>query len=621
MTGIAAIYTADGSRLSTLDTMLDAMRPRARDGIGKWDRDRVALGACMLHTTAESVDQPQPHSSEDGDRSIVIDGYLTNPDELRNDLIQRGASLRNRSDAELVLKAYETWGDECARRIEGEFAFVVADIGRHRILAARDHACLRPLFYHCDGERLFIASDIVAIANALKDNLTPNTDHLAEIMANSWYSRGATVWNEITSLLQAHTLTFSDGRIELREFWSPRTEVSIRYDRDEDYFEHYRGVLIDSVRRCSRTHKPLAAAVSGGLDSTSLYSIAHRLEEAGDLPAPSLQGYTLAGDPNSRSYELPYARAAADHVGRTLVEVPLFRPEIDWFTAQVETERDIPIPTNGAMTIGIEKRLVADGSVAYMNGDGGDEWLQGGIQYYRQFVSDRDWSGYWSALKNDLSSVGAKATLPQAIRQLIATLPPERLRKSMRSALRTWRRRRGSGDEYYWLKPALRRRLDELEHAYADSLPDEPIAWVKHNLLKSPFTDLANSMMQRQRGCNGMEPRHPMLTRQFIEFSSQTPEHIKRRAGLTKYVHRHAMAGILPQTVLERRSKSDFPSSEIDREFAAYARDRAESVLGDLCDLKGLSRLISPEFVAKEGDDWDWEIWGVYAVAAFLYYR
>lgn len=620
MSGIGAICSAKGSRTSIRDTMLNSMSARARDGIGKWDKERVALGACILHTTKEAADDPQPHVSEDGNLAVVFDGYLTNAEELNRSLKERGVLPRSRSDGELILKAYQSWGQEWARYIEGEFAIIIADIANHQVIAARDHASLRPLFYTIDDGQLLIASDIGAIVNSVSSPISPNKDHLAGLMASSLFSRGTTVWNEIQSLLPAHTLTFKDGRVQLREFWSPPTDVTIRYDRDEEYFEHYREVLTDSVKRCARTHKPLAIAVSGGLDSTSLFCIADQLERHGALPAPSMQGYTLAGTKGTGSYELDYARAGADHVGRQLVEVPLFEPSIDWFTKQVETTRDIPTATNGAMTIGIEQRLVADGSVAFMNGDGGDEWLQGGIQYYRQFVSEGDWGGFLSTLRQDIPAYGFWSIVPQALRQLVATLPPLQARLALRKALQRWRGGRKRRDNFYWLKPEIRKRLAEIQRSYSQNLPGEPIDWIKHNLLTSPFTDLAHSMMQRQRGENGLEPRHPMLTRQFIEFSTQTPEHIKCRAGRRKFVHREALRDTLPTKVVERTTKADFASPILDQEFAAYMRDHSDLLLTELCDAQGLAKLISPETLAEQGDDVSWECWGVYVVGTFLYY-
>lgn len=167
--------------------MTAAMADRAVDGTGSWAQDRFALGACILHTTAESLEAGQPHTSEDAMLALVMDGYLTNYEELRRDLAERGARLRNRSDAELVLRAYEQWGEDCAERIEGEFAFVIADRRQQRLYAARDHQGLRPLFYYRDGDTLLVASDIRAIIAGLDAYPEPDWDYLANIAMRQFW--------------------------------------------------------------------------------------------------------------------------------------------------------------------------------------------------------------------------------------------------------------------------------------------------------------------------------------------------------------------------------------------------------------------------------------------------
>jgi asparagine synthase (glutamine-hydrolysing) len=170
----------------------------------------------------------------------------------------------------------------------------------------------------------------------------------------------------------------------------------------------------------------------------------------------------------------------------------------------------------------------------------------------------------------------------------------------------------------YWLKPWVRALLEQQEASYDASLPTDPRAWACQNLFSSPFGCYGRDRMQRQRGLCGIESRHPMFTRQFIEFSLQTPEHIRRRGGVTKIVHRMAMQGILPDEILNRLTKADFESDATDAEMGQYCRGAGRAVLADFCDNNGLERFIPSGFVNTVDDDRSWEVWGLYAVAAFL---
>ena len=616
MTGIAAIFSTGPASQRQLDAMMAAMAGRAYDGEGRWVNGRFALGASILHTTAEAMEAGQPHTNEDESLALVLDGYLTNWEELRRDLTARGAVLRNRSDAELVLRAYEQWGEECADRLEGEFAFVIADRRAGRIYAARDHQGLRPLFYCQTGDTLLIASDLPAVVAALDPLPEPNHDYLVGVAAVQLFLPEDTVWKGVKRLQQAHWLSCDGHKVVSRRYYDLPIGERLRYRSDAEYAEHYRAMLLDALRRTTRSHAPVGIAVSGGLDSSSLYCLADRLEQNGQLLAPGFQGYTLAATPGSRAYELPYARAAAAHIGRTLTEVPLFRPPLDWYTDQARGERDLPIPTNGAMTIGIEQRVHADGARVYINGDGGDEWLQGSLVYYREFMQEGDVAGFVRALRRDAAASGWRAVLPQSLRTGLSAFAPDWLRTRSKAERRA--RLYRDPDSYYWLRPEARALLERQEAAYDAALPADPHAWTKENLFSSPFGSYARTRMQRQRGVNGIEPRHPMFTRQFIGFSLATPEHIRRRAGVTKIIHRIAMRGILPDMILDRTTKADFESDALDSEMGLFCRGQGRAFLDKLCESNGLERLIPPGFVNTVDDDRSWELWGLYAVAAFL---
>ncbi len=247
MTGIAAIFSAGPASERQLDAMMAAMAGRAFDGEGRWVNGRFALGASILHTTAEAMEAGQPHTNEDESLALVLDGYLANWEELRRDLLGRGAVLRNRSDAELVLRAYEQWGEACADRIEGEFAFVIADRRAGRIYAARDHQGLRPLFYCQRGDTLVIASDIPAVFAALDPPPEPNDDYLVGVAAVQLFLPEDTVWRGIMRLQQAHWLACDGDGLVTRRYYDLPIGERLRYRSDDEYAEHYRAMLLDAL--------------------------------------------------------------------------------------------------------------------------------------------------------------------------------------------------------------------------------------------------------------------------------------------------------------------------------------------------------------------------------------
>ncbi len=617
MSAIGAIFCERGVPEETLDTLKHSLAQFPHDEVDGWRAGPFALAAATLHTHAESRQTRQPATCADGRIAAVFDGYLLNADNLLQELEAKGLRPRDESDVAIVMGAYRAWGEACAPRLEGEFALIIADQVTGKLFAIRDHMGLVPLYYRKDGDRLLVASDFRTLSHVSRSTLKPDHDYLAQVLAKSFHLREATPWQGVKRIVRAHTLSFDAKRIRTDEYWSPPTDVTIRYQRDEDYAEHYRELLFDEVRRASRSDGPVAFAVSGGLDSTALFCVADRLKNNGELLAPGLRGYTFAADEGSNAYELPYAHAAARETGREIIECPLFDPDIDWYAQDARERRDIAIPSNGAMMLGIDRQVVADGCRVIINGTGGDEWLQGNRLYYREFLRDGAFAQFGRAFRDDAAAAGWPSAIAEAARHVLAELTPAPIARRIRMRLHASRQARDK--ELFWLKPEWRERLREAEAQYRAALPEDPVKWVKHNLAKAPRGDLSHEMMARQRAEIGLQSRHPMLSRRFIEFSVQTPAHIKSRGGIGKIVHRQAMRGILPDEVLNRQSKANFTNVSIDTQFADYMRNRGTEQLADLCDMDGIARILNVDFTSPEGDLWAWEIWGLYAASTFLY--
>lgn len=138
MSGIAGIFRWDGAPISpdAIERMVASMSFRGPDDIGFWASDGVAIGHCMLRTTFESLEEVQPLSDERESVVLSMDGRLNNWLELRADLLSRGATLRSHSDSELVLRAYQYWGCEFVHHLRGDFAILIWDAAKRKVICA-----------------------------------------------------------------------------------------------------------------------------------------------------------------------------------------------------------------------------------------------------------------------------------------------------------------------------------------------------------------------------------------------------------------------------------------------------------------------------------------------------
>ena len=196
MSGIAGIIHFDGRPVEPgqVEAMTAAMHTRGPDGIHHWRRGNVALGQCMLRTTPESLEETQPLTNEDESLVLVMDGRVDNWEELRRELLGKGAKLRTRADAELVLRAYEVWGRDCLTHIDGDFALLIWNARQQEAFCARDRMGSKPFQYQWNGKTLVFSSELRPIIDSQLVPKSINQFVLAEYLAAEWYSRDETLW-------------------------------------------------------------------------------------------------------------------------------------------------------------------------------------------------------------------------------------------------------------------------------------------------------------------------------------------------------------------------------------------------------------------------------------------
>lgn len=616
MSGIAAIVRLDGGEVEpgSIETMTAAMAYRGPDGIAHWHGGAVALGQCLMVTDAASAGPASPLASEDGNFVLVFDGWLANAAELRAELTRRGARLRDDSDAELVLRAFELWGEDAPARLEGGFAFVVWDARRRAAFLARDHLGQCPLHFLHDGKRLIVASDLGAVAALPDVPRRPNRGFIAEVLANEWLSLDDTVWEGISRLRAAHWLRCDGTGLRRERYWTPPLEVTIRHASDADWFAHYRDVLEDAVRRTARTHLPLGCEVSGGLDSSALFCMADKLAREGRLPAPDLIGYSYLGEPGTLADEIAYARAVARHTGRTIREIDPFLPGADWFAERTRIDADMPLYPNGAMGVNIGKAAREDGCRVVLNGEGGDDWIAGKPFYFAEHLAERDLSGLLRSLAGDIADLGLRQTARNFVRHGLAPVMPRRVKDLLGQ--------RGvppgphGAEGAYWLSPELSRLLDE-RRAAADYEFYRGIANPARRSLmmtmNDPFNDLMRSLASRQAARLGYDLRSPMHLRSYVDFAFAIPERVRCRGSHYKFLHAAALADLLPREVAERKSKAEFsfPFDRLLPGMADLLTREAPERCPDLLSREGTARLFGHYMTATDYVKPRWELWGV----------
>ncbi len=564
MSGIAGIIHFDGKPVEPglIEKMTSAMAYRGPDGINHWVKGSVALGQCMLRTTPESLEEHQPLTNEDESLVLVMDGRVDNWEELRRELLGRGAVLRNRADAELVLRSYEIWGRDCLAHIDGDFALVIWDVQRQEAFCARDRMGHKPFNYHWDGKNFVFASELHTILALPWVPEIVNEGMLAEFLADKWYSRNETLWSGILRLMAAHWMVAGSLGPQLEQYWEPNLWATLPFRKDQEYIEHYRELLFDSVRRLSRSHRPVAIDVSGGLDSSAVFCVAEHLRRADKLPAPAIEGYTLAfTEADGEANELAYARVVGEHLGIRIHEIPPSRKHLSWFAKRARADRDFPGFPTGAMCEGIQQHAVAQGSRVTLSGIGGDQWLEGSRAYYAEELVQRHWRTLYDCFKADAVAFSIRQATIWLIRHGCFPLLPSGLQEILRLLVRRMRGNSVSRDTCYWLSPQMREALS-LRRSRALPTYSRRVRKVGQKELLETLHHAYMDHVMEWTEClgshSGIELRHPLNDPQLVQYAFSTPTRLRLCGDRTKYIHVQALQNLMSRISLERKSKADF---------------------------------------------------------------
>lgn len=616
MSGIAGVIRFDGGTVppARVVAMTEAMAYRGPDGAAHWTQGAAALGHCMLRTTPESLEETQPLANEDASVVLVLDGRLDNWEEVRRLLGARNATLRTRSDAELLLRAYEIFGRDCLRVVDGDFAFAIWDARRREAFCARDRFGVKPFHYCWTGDALIFSSDLHATLSVLETTPAVNEGMIAELLADDIRTRDETIWRGVMRLVAAHAMVVDADGPRIARYWAPDRDAEPPCRSDADYIARYRELFADAVRRRSRAHTRVAYDVSGGLDSSAVFCMAAHLRAGGRLPAPAIDGYTLDFSADKDADEIDYARAVGAFLGMPIHEVAPTPRDLGWFAVRAREDRDLPGYPNG-VDPGYFAQIRASGAIALLTGSGGDHFLEGSRYYFEEELSRRDWPNLVACLRADLRAGGMAHTALNFARFGVFPFLPDTIKAPLR-ALKRLVPGAAAPREPFWLSPALRQRLAERRAATAPlrnfRCRGQQEVW--RNLVY-PYDDFVRELGDRHAARAGLEVRHPFFDTALAEFAFATPERLRLRGDCSKYIHVEALAGILPEPLRARRSKALFSSLflqsllPLEHEFLRVL----PAARADWLDVDGVARLFASY---RDHPDEGWQSWPLWAMIA-----
>lgn len=615
MCGIAGIVTLKKNRYNELDRHLRVMgkliRHRGPDGQGTWLHPEENIG--FAHQRLSIIDLSNNASQPMTDRNgnwIVFNGEIYNYKELRKELGEE--NFVSQSDTEVILFAYRKWGADCVNHFRGMFAFALWDERENRLFCARDHFGIKPFYYVIVNKIFYFASEIKALLPfipALETDIEGFKDYLSfQLCLN-----GKTLFKNVFELLPAHHLILKDSNIKISRYW----EVFYNPDfhHTANYFEEELNArLQDSIAMHLRSDVPVGAYVSGGVDSSTIASIATDIQGA-----ENMMGFTgKFSQYGSKFDESEYAQSVADEKGFELKSIDITASDFIGNIEKVIYHLDYPVAGPGSFPQYMVSELASKDRKVVLGGQGGDEIFGGYtrylVAYFEQCIN--------GAIEGSISNGNYVVTYESIIPNLVALKNYKPMLKEF------WRE--GLFDpmdkRYFQLvnrAPTLDKEINwELLEPYSSRETFSKI-FNGDNVKKESYFDLMThfdfktllpALLQvedRMSMAHSLESRVPLLDRDIVELAATIPADIKFKNGDMKHIFKNISKEYLPQKILDRKDKMGFPTPLTQW----FKNEASEFILDIFSSSKALSReLINNDQVlqglSNEGE-YGRKLWGL----------
>lgn len=593
MCGICGIVHPSPSRLvdeTALAAMNRAMKHRGPNDEGMWVEGHVGLAMRRL-SVIDVFRGRQPMQNEQGTVILVFNGEIYNYKSLRADLELKGYTFHTLSDTEVILRAYEEFGEDCVQHFNGMFAFAVYDRSRDRLFLARDRLGIKPLYYTFSQGSLIFASELDPLLRAgfISGEIDPAA--LDAYFTYLYVPGPATIFSGVYKLAPGEKLVYSRGQWAVEKYWSLSYRINPTWTLSSAAEEYFR-LLSDAVAMQRVSDVPLGALLSGGVDSSSVVAL---LSQQTSAP---IKTFTV-GFGDAAYDEFRYARIAAQAFGTDHTETVLETDVKDMIPNLIPHFGE-PFADSSALPTWLVSRVARQDVTVALAGDGGDELFAGytwthmtrRVEQYRRIPR---WARHlWDAL------------LFLAPRHPFVARMRRFSKDSFRSPEEVFRRRHTcfGGEMRAKLYNAETARavacatLDffqqHMDRCSELSFPDKMLY---HDTVMYLPDDILTKV-DRMSMAHSLEVRVPILDHRIVEFAATVPFQLKYRGATSKRLVKHGFRNILPPILLKQR-KQGF-AVPVHRWFRTELLEYFDATV--LAPEARLRRFLSPEAVAKLRD-------------------
>ena len=544
MCGIAGYIGKEKIPKDVINKTLALMKQRGPDYQRSICFQEENRNIVLLHSRLSIIDldkrSNQPFTLEHA--TVVFNGEIYNYVELREELEDLGYTFQTESDTEVLLKSYLAFGEKCVEKFEGMWSFAIYDSNAKRLFLSRDRFAEKPLYYFETSDGLYFGSEIKFLSSLAKQRFSVNHQHLLRYLVNGYrslYKQSQTFFCEVQEVPYAANMIINDrGQKYLDKYWYP---VSNKKDLTlDEAVEGVRERLLKSMKFRLRADVPLAFCLSGGIDSSSLVSIAVKKFNC-DVATFSIL------DKDGRYNETDNIKATIEDLGcrHTLIDLEYGNTLAK--LKELVKYHDAPVATISYLVHSyLSEAIHANGYRVAFSGTAADELFTGYYDHYYlhlyQMRNHRDYCRYLDDWKEHVSKVVRNPFFQD----------PEMYHKNpnMRQHI-------------YLNNDVFRSYLKvPFEEEFIEEEMD--LSLLRNRMMNELFNEVIPVLLHED-DLNSMkysiENRSPFLDTELFEFACSIPEENLITNGYAKYVLRQAMDGILNDKVRQDRRKKGFNAS------------------------------------------------------------
>lgn len=546
-----------------VSTMMECLSHRGPDDEGMMKDNSFIFG----HKRLSIIDLDygrQPMRSDSGDITLIFNGEIYNYVELRQELARKGIHFKTFSDTEVLLRLYEAEGEDCLNRLNGMFAFAIFDKRKNLFFAARDHFGIKPFYYYTfpDGSIIF-ASEIKALLKHPSVHAVAETEAVQEYLTFQFCLNSKTLFKDIKKLEPGQILLWNPDKNRetvIKTYWKQTYEVDV-YHTEEYFLDKLLILLEDSIRQQLRSDVPLGAYLSGGIDSSTVATL------AGMQYGKGFQCFTGKFSEGPSYDESRYARIVSDSINATLHTIVPTADDFVRLMPKLIYHLDEPVAGPGTFPQYMVSELASKNVKVVLGGQGGDEVFGGYARYLIAYLEQ--------CLKGAIYETQEEGQHIVTLHSIIQSLPL--LREYVPMLKEFWR-----GDLFEHMDSRYFRLIDrshdlqtllseDMKNLYDKDLMFENFKTLFNNsgtksyvnkMLNFDQKTLLPALLQiedRVSMAVSLESRVPLLDYRIAELANSMPPSLKFKEGKIKHSLREAMKNLLPKEISSRRDKMGFP--------------------------------------------------------------